>query len=180
MVTPRFRASLTNGRRVPSIMIGGKETRSMWLTNVLLPITSTLDLVRFNLRACEIPRSVSKTVNNFFHYGLHLRPKKKATRAAEMMSVELVAIFWVVNASSGEKSCLQFSMPTGSGAGGGGGVSHSLKAMWNTFSACLTCSAEGAIKAISLAFHRVSHRLNTHPCESHERPEIPRTVKVGR
>ena len=29
------------------------------------------------LRACEIPRSVSKTVNNFFHYGLHLRPKKK-------------------------------------------------------------------------------------------------------
>ena len=81
------------------------------------------------LRACEIPRSVSKTVNNFFHYELHLRPKKKATRAAEMMSVELVAIFWVVNASSGEKSCLQFSMPTGSGAGGGGGVSHSLKAM---------------------------------------------------
>ena len=29
------------------------------------------------LRACEIPRSVSKTVNNFFHYGVHLRPKKK-------------------------------------------------------------------------------------------------------
>ena len=67
------------------------------------------------LRACEIPRSVSKTVNNFFHYGLHLRPKKKATRAAEMMSVECVAIFWAVNASSGEKSCLQFSIPTGSG-----------------------------------------------------------------
>ena len=34
--------------------------------------------VRFGiLRACEIPRSVSKTVNNFFHYGLHLQPKKK-------------------------------------------------------------------------------------------------------
>ena len=31
------------------------------------------------LRACEIPRSVSKTVNNFFHYGLHLRPKKSNT-----------------------------------------------------------------------------------------------------
>ena len=31
----------------------------------------------FVLRACEIPRSVSKTVNNFFHYGLHLRPKNK-------------------------------------------------------------------------------------------------------
>ena len=36
------------------------------------------------------------------------------------MSVECVAIFWVLNASSGEKSCLQFSIPTGSGAGGGG------------------------------------------------------------
>ena len=79
------------------------------------------------LRACEIPRSVSKTVNNFFHHCLHLQPKKKATRAAEMMSVERVAIFWVVNASSGEKSCLQFSIPTGSGAGGEGGVSHTLK-----------------------------------------------------
>ena len=44
-----------------------------------------------------------------------------------MMSVECVAIFWVVNASSGEKSCLAFSIPTGSGAGGEGGVSHSLK-----------------------------------------------------
>ena len=32
-----------------------------------------------HLRACEIPRSVSKTVNNFFHYGLHLRPKKSNT-----------------------------------------------------------------------------------------------------
>ena len=57
---------------------------------------------------------------------------KKPTRPAEMMSVERVAIFWVVNASSGEKSCLQFSIPTGSGAGGEGGVSHSLK------SACLS------------------------------------------
>ena len=44
-----------------------------------------------------------------------------------MISVECVAIFWVVNASSGEKSCLQFSIPTGSGAGEEGGVSHSLK-----------------------------------------------------
>ena len=44
-----------------------------------------------------------------------------------MMSIERVAIFWVVNASSGEKSCLQFSIPTGSGPGGEGGVSHSLK-----------------------------------------------------
>ena len=44
-----------------------------------------------------------------------------------MMSVECVAIFWVINASSGEKSCLQFSIPTGSGAGGEEGVLHSLK-----------------------------------------------------
>ena len=43
-----------------------------------------------------------------------------------MMSVECVAIFWVVYASSGEKSCLQFSILTGSGTGGEGGVSHSL------------------------------------------------------
>ena len=69
------------------------------------------------LRACEIPRSVSKTVNNFFYYGLHLRPKK-ATHTAEIMSVLCVAIFWVVNASSGEKSCLQFLIPTEFGAGG--------------------------------------------------------------
>ena len=33
---------------------------------------------------------------------------------AEMMAVLCVSIFWVVNASSGENSCLQFSMPTGS------------------------------------------------------------------
>ena len=46
------------------------------------------------------------------------------------MSVERVAIFWVVNARSGEQSCLQFSIPTGSGAGGEGGVSHSLKDLW--------------------------------------------------
>ena len=47
-----------------------------------------------------------------------------------MMSVKYVAIFWVVNASSGEKSCLQFSIPTGPGAGGEGGVSHSLKGVF--------------------------------------------------
>ena len=44
-----------------------------------------------------------------------------------MLSVERVAIFWVVNASSGEKSCSQFSIPTGSGAGEEGGVLNSLK-----------------------------------------------------
>ena len=46
-----------------------------------------------------------------------------------MMAVECVAIFWVVNASSGEKSCIQFSIPTGSGAGGEGGISALRSAM---------------------------------------------------
>ena len=35
------------------------------------------------VRACEIPRSVSKTVNNFFYYGLHLRPKKSNTSSGD-------------------------------------------------------------------------------------------------
>ena len=35
------------------------------------------------LRACEIPRSVSKTVNNFFHYGLHLRLKESKTNSGD-------------------------------------------------------------------------------------------------
>ena len=46
-----------------------------------------------------------------------------------MMSVECVAIFWVVNASSGEKNCLQFSIPTESGAGGEGGVRETCRAL---------------------------------------------------
>ena len=45
-------------------------------------------------------------------WGRHLLAQKKATRAAEMMSVERVAIFWVVNASRNEISCLQFLIPT--------------------------------------------------------------------
>ena len=65
-----------------------------------------------------------KNCRQLFSLRVAFTTQKKATRAAEMMSVERVAIFWVVNASSGEKSCLQFSIPTGSG---GGGVSHSLK-----------------------------------------------------
>ena len=44
-----------------------------------------------------------------------------------MMSVKCVAIFWVVNASSGEKSCLKFSILTGSGVRGEGGISHRLR-----------------------------------------------------
>ena len=42
MVSPRFRASPTKGRQVPPTMIGGKEPRSMRLTNALFPITRTL------------------------------------------------------------------------------------------------------------------------------------------
>ena len=63
-----------------------------------------------------------------FHITLRLAftTQKKATHTAEMMSVLCVAIFWVVNASSGEKICLQFSIPTGSGEDGEGGVSHRL------------------------------------------------------
>ena len=68
-----------------------------------------------------------KNCKQFFSLRVAFTTQKKATRAAEMMSVERVAIFWVVNASSSEKSCLQFSIPTESGAGGEGRVSHSLK-----------------------------------------------------
>ena len=64
-----------------------------------------------------------KNCKQLFSLRVAFTTQKKATRAAEMMSVERVAIFWVVNASSGEKSCLQFSIPTGSGAG----VSRNLK-----------------------------------------------------
>ena len=67
-----------------------------------------------------------KNCKQLFSLRLAFTTQKKATPTTEMMSVEFFAIFWVVNASSGEKSCLQFSIPTGSGAGGEGGVSHRL------------------------------------------------------
>ena len=67
-----------------SIIVAREIFKKMWKLVCLF--------FRLSLRACKIPRSVSKTVNNFFHYGLHLRPKK-ATHAAEMLSVECVAIF---------------------------------------------------------------------------------------
>ena len=47
-------------------------------------------------------------------------------------------------------------------------VSLCLKAIWNTFSVCFACSAERAIKAISLALHSVSHRLKA-MCHIHVR-----------
>ena len=67
-----------------------------------------------------------KNCKQFFSLRVAFTTQKKATHPAEMMFVECVAIFWVVNASSSEKGCLQFSIPTGSGAGGEGGVSHSF------------------------------------------------------
>ena len=73
-----------------------------------------------------------KNCKQLFSLRVAFTTQNKATRAAEMMSVECVAIFWVVDASSGEKSCLQFSIPNGSRAGGEGGVSHSLKRRLNT------------------------------------------------
>ena len=69
-----------------------------------------------------------------------------------MMSVERVAIFWVVNASSGKKSCLQFSIPTESGAGGEGGVSHSLKNLPLNFQGFFLCAKSKPPVKISLSF----------------------------
>ena len=67
-----------------------------------------------------------KNSKQLFSLRLAFTTQKQTTHTAEMMSVLCVAIFWVVNASSGEKSCLQFSIPTGSRAGGEGAVSHRL------------------------------------------------------
>ena len=74
-----------------------------------------------------------------------------------MMSVSCVAIFWVVNASSGEKSCLEFSIPTGSGASVERGVSHSLKAMCHT-DAPLWSARE--IASMALLAERERHTKN--------------------
>ena len=46
-----------------------------------------------------------KYCKQLFLLRLAFTTQKKATPTAEMMSIEFVAIFWVVNASSGEKSC---------------------------------------------------------------------------
>ena len=71
-----------------------------------------------------------------------------------MMSVECVAIFWVVNASSGEQSCLQFSIPTGSGAGGEGGVSHSLNLRpWGFFTVMLEAGGARLRQSCLLTHH---------------------------
>ena len=56
---------LWSAREIASMALSAEQARH------------TENVLHIALRACEIPRSVSKTVNNFFHYGLHLRPKKK-------------------------------------------------------------------------------------------------------
>ena len=90
--------------------------------------------MKLYLRRCETPPSPPspdpvgiKNCKQLFLLLLAFTTQKKATHTAEMMSVLSVAIFWVVNTSIAEKSCLQFSIPTGSGEGGEGGVSHRLK-----------------------------------------------------
>ena len=77
------------------------------------------------------------------------------------MSVLCVAIFWIVNASSGKKICLQFSMPIESGAGVEGGVLHRLTVMCRTFSECL--NPPRAPLKLSLLHSIVERRCNTSP-----------------
>ena len=91
-----------------------------------VPFNTVLE-VRFAIKSIWNTAVGIKNCKQLFSIRVAFTTQKKATHAAEMMSVECIAIFWVVNASSGEKSCFQFSIPTGSGAGGEGGVSHSLK-----------------------------------------------------
>ena len=106
-----------------------------------------------------------KNWKQLFSLRLAFTTQKKATHTAEMMSVLCFAIFWVVNASSGEKSCLQFSIPTGSGLGAEGGVSHRLKAMWTTME-CKRDSFNGSLGGASethweCVSHCIKGRLNT-------------------
>ena len=88
--------------------------------------------------------------------------RKKAPPTAEMMSVRCVAIFWVVNASSCEKSILHFSIPTWFGLGGGG-VSHRLKARLNIFSLALSWVLWCCFCCIRVIFNRVER--NTMKCK---------------
>ena len=111
-----------------------------------------------------------KNCEQLFSLWLAFTTQKKATHTAKMMSVSCIAIFWVVNASSGEKSCLQFSIATGSGAGGEGVVSHSLEAMWNTFSVCgsmgnTAVGIKNCKQLFSLRVAFATQKKATHPAE---------------
>ena len=68
-----------------------------------------------------------KNCKQLFSLRLSFTTQKKQHIQRSALSV---AIFWVVNANTGEKSWLQFSIPTGPVAGGEGGVSHRLKSNW--------------------------------------------------
>ena len=100
----RLRAceTLWSAKEIAPVALSAEQERLLISINTDQWERHTENVFHIVIRTCEIPRSVSKTVNNFFHYGLHLRPKK-ATWTAEMISVPCVAIFWVVNASSDEK-----------------------------------------------------------------------------
>ena len=67
--------------------------------------------------------SVKKKSRNFFWTS---SIKSMWNTAVGIKNCKQLFSLRVVNASSGEKSCLQFSIPTGSGAGREGGISHSL------------------------------------------------------
>ena len=60
--------TLWSAREIASVSFSAEPLKLSLLHSIVFHIA---------LRACEIPRSVSKTINNFFHYGLHVRPKKK-------------------------------------------------------------------------------------------------------
>ena len=60
------------------------------------------------------------------------------------------------------------------------GIEPTLKAMWNTFSACLSRSAENATEAISLALHSVSHRLKVECCLERWSPSTKRPPSRNR
>ena len=73
-----------------------------------------------------------KNCKQLFSLRLAFTTQKKLYIQREWCLYYVLLFYSVVNASSSEKSCLQFSIPIGSGVGEEGGVSHRLKNMWNT------------------------------------------------
>ena len=94
-----------------------------------------------------------KNCKQLFSLRLAFTTQKKATHTAEMMSVLCVAICWVLNANSGVKSCLQFSIPTGSGQVGR-----------EPFQIVLTWIIEGSIRGLLV------HPNKTLRFVAHQRP----------
>ena len=86
--------------------------------------------------------------------------QKKATHAAEMMSVECVAIFWVVNASSGEKKLFSFRYRLGPGQVGRE-VFHIILRRCETYFQCVSLVPSRAPLKLSLLHFIVFHMLLT-------------------